>query len=187
MGLKYLLLRGNSLGSGEDDGFPAEGRFDDVRAYPLGGDVAERNSHRSCAGDGAFQAASAAVKTSPPYDYDTSAVILTMAVWPGRTDIHEKLMTASSTMVFYTLLFDYPKVISQLQRYYPHNTPLAVMIDAGDRKNQQVIQSTIGRFLKEVDYKSLLAERHILLPGNFPKVGQARKDFVPQIEKGHIK
>jgi hypothetical protein len=45
----------------------------------------------------------------------------------------------------------------------------------------------VGRFLKEVDYGNLPAERHILLVGKFLKVGQVRKDFVPQIERGHTK
>jgi precorrin-4 methylase len=138
-------------------------------------------------GVGAFQAASAAVKMSPPYGYDTSGVILTMADWAGRNDVNEKLMAAGSTMVFYTMLLDYQKVFSQLQRYYPADTPVAVVSDAGDRENQQVIRSTVGRFLKEVAYRNLPAERHILLVGKFLKVGQARKDFVPQIERGHTK
>jgi precorrin-4 methylase len=138
-------------------------------------------------GIGALQAASAALKMSPPYGYDTSAVILTMADWEGRTDVNEKLMTAGSTMVFYTMLFDYPKVLSQLQHYYSADTPVAVVVDAGDHQNEQVIRSTVGRFLKEVDYRNLPAERHILLVGKFLTVGQARKDFVPQIEKGHTR
>jgi precorrin-4/cobalt-precorrin-4 C11-methyltransferase len=110
-----------------------------------------------------------------------------MADWSGRKDENEKLMAAGSTMVFYTMLFDYPKVFSQLQRHYPADTPVAVVIDAGDRDNQQVIRSTVGRFLNEVDYRNLPAERHILLLGKFLKVGQVRKDFVPQIERGHTK
>jgi precorrin-4/cobalt-precorrin-4 C11-methyltransferase len=138
-------------------------------------------------GIGAFQAASAAVKMSPPYGYDTNGVILTMADWAGRKDVNEKLMAAGSTMVFYTMLLDYQRVFSQLQRYYPADTPVAVVSDAGDREKQQVIRSTVGRFLKEVDYRNLPAERHILLIGKFLKVGQARKDFVPQIERGHTK
>lgn len=138
-------------------------------------------------GVGAFQAASAAVKMSPPYGYDTNGVILTMADWAGRTDVNEKLMAAGSTMVFYTMLLDYQKVFSQLQHYYPADTPVAVVSDAGDRESQQVIRSTVGRFLKEVDYRNLPAERHILFVGKFLKAGQARKDFVPQIERGHTK
>jgi precorrin-4 methylase len=138
-------------------------------------------------GIGAFPAASAAVKMSPPYGYDTSGVILTMSDWAGRSDVNEKLMATGSTMVFYTMLFDYPKVFAQLKRHYPADTPVAVVIDAGDRRSQQVIQSTVGRFLKEVDYQHLPVERHILLVGKFLRVGQARKDFVPQIERWHDK
>ena len=136
-------------------------------------------------GVGAFQAASAAVKMSPPYGYDTSAVILTMADWPGRIDTNEKLIATGSSMIFYTMLLDYPTVFSQLQRHYAAETPVAVVIDAGDRKNQKVIRSTVGRFLQEVDYKNFPAERHILLVGKFLEVGQKRKDFVPEIEKTH--
>jgi precorrin-4/cobalt-precorrin-4 C11-methyltransferase len=138
-------------------------------------------------GIGAFQSASAAVKMSPPYGYDTSGVILTMADWSGRNDENEKLMATASSMVFYTMLFDYPKVFTQLQRHYPADTPVAVVIDAGDRDHQKVIRSTVGGFLNDVDYRNLPAERHILLVGKFLKVGQARKDFVPQIERGHAK
>ena len=136
-------------------------------------------------GVGALQAASAAVKMSPPYGYDTSAVILTMADWPGRVDVNEKLMAAGSSMIFYTMLLDYPMVFTQLQRYYPADTPVAVVIDAGDRKNQKVTRSTVERFLKDVDFKNFPAERHTLLVGKFLNVGQMRKDFVPEIEKTH--
>ena len=136
-------------------------------------------------GVGAFQAASAAVKMSPPYGYDTSAVILTMPDWPGRVDTNEKLMATGSSMIFYTMLLDYPKIFSQLQHHYPADTPVAVVIDAGDRKNQKVVRSTVGRFLHDMDYKNFPAERHTLLVGKFLEVGQMRKDFVPEIEKTH--
>ena len=138
-------------------------------------------------GIGALQAASAAVKMSPPYGYDTSGVILTMADWPGRADANEKLMTAGSTMVFYTMLLDYPKVFSQLQRHYPVDTPVAVVVNAGDHGNQRIIQSSVGRFLKDVDYRSLPVENHILFVGKFLEAGQVRKDFVPQTEGEHTK
>ena len=106
-------------------------------------------------GIGAFQAASAAVKMSPPYGYDTNAVILTLADWEGRVDVNEKLMAAGSTMVFYTMNFDYPKVFSQLGRFYSADTPVAIVSDAGDRNNQKVIRSTVGRFLQDVNYRDL--------------------------------
>jgi precorrin-4/cobalt-precorrin-4 C11-methyltransferase len=129
-------------------------------------------------GVGAFQAASAALKMSPPYGYDTSAVILTMGDWPGRVDTNEKLMAGGSTMVFYTLALDYPPLFAQLRRFYPADTPVAVVSDAGDQNLQKVFRSTVGRFLEEVDYRSLPRERHMLFVGKFLNVGQARKDFL---------
>jgi precorrin-4 methylase len=129
-------------------------------------------------GVGAFQAASAAVKMSPPYGYDTSAVILTMGDWPGRSDTNEKLMAMGSTMVFYTMGLDYPKVFAQLKRFYPPSTPVAVVCNAGDRDAQKVIRSTVGRFLEEVDFRSFPRGKDLLLVGKFLQVGQARKDFL---------
>ncbi len=129
-------------------------------------------------GIGAFQAASAAVKMSPPYGYDTSAVILTMVDWPGRSDTNEKLMSVGSTMVFYTMGLDYPTVFAQLKRHYPAATPVAIVCDAGDPDHQKVIRSTVGSFLEDVDFRSLPSSRHLLLVGKFLEVGQARKDYL---------
>jgi precorrin-4 methylase len=118
---------------------------------------------------------------SPPYGYDTNAVILTMADWPGRADTNEKLMATGSTMVFYTMGLDYASLFAQLQRHYPADTPVAVVNNAGDLAGQAVIRSTVGGFLREVDYRNLPADRHMLLVGKFLRVGQARKDsLVPR-------
>ena len=132
-------------------------------------------------GIGAFQAASAALKMSPPYGYDTNAVILTMSDWPGRADVNEKFMAARSTMVFYTMNLNYPTLLAQLKRYYPGDTPVAVVCAAGDQSRQKVVRSTVSRFLQEVDYRSLPVNNHILFVGKFLNVGQVRKDFVPRI------
>jgi len=133
-------------------------------------------------GIGSYQAAAAAVKMSPPYGYDTNGVILTAADWPGRLDTNEKLMTPGSTMVFYTMHLDYPALFSQLQRHYAADTPVAVVIDAGDRIREKVVRSTVGRFLQDVDYKNLPPERELLFVGKFLTAGQARKTLV--IERG---
>mgnify|MGYP001766845747 CR=1 FL=1 len=127
-------------------------------------------------GVGAFQASSAAVKMSPPYGWDTNAVILTMADWPGRTDTNEKLMATQSSMVVYTMHLDYPKLFEQLKRHYPKDTPVAVVNHAGDRERQKVILSTVGGFLDDVKYQELPEEAHMLMVGKFLKVGQARKE-----------
>jgi len=139
-------------------------------------------------GVGAFQAASAALKMSPPYGYDTNAVILTLGDWPGRVDTNEKLMATGSTMVFYTMGLDYPSLFAQLKRSYPADTPVAIVSDAGDQNLQKVLRSTVGRFLDEVDYRSLPVERHMLFVGKFLTVGQARKDFlVPSVRAPEVR
>ena len=132
-------------------------------------------------GVGAFQAASAALKRSPPYGYDTNGVILTMDDWPGRLDVNEKLMAAGSTMVFYTMNLDYPRLFEKLKRFYPPETPVAVVSDAGDPAHEKVIRSTVSRFLADVDRRTLPANRHMLFVGKFLEVGQARKDFTPRV------
>ena len=127
-------------------------------------------------GIGAFQASSAAVKMSPPYGWDTSSVILTMTDWPGRKDNNQKLMTHKTSMVFYTMKLDYPKLFDQLKKHYSKDTPVAVVLYAGDREKQKVLRSTVGRFLKEIDHQNLPAEMHMLMVGKFLTVGQARKE-----------
>jgi precorrin-4 methylase len=71
---------------------------------------------------------------------------------------------------------NYPQLFEQLKRHYPQETPVAVVNHAGDRERQQVITSTVGRFLDEVKYQELPEEAHMLLVGKFLKVGQARKE-----------
>ena len=127
-------------------------------------------------GIGAFQASAAAVKMSPVFGYDTSSAILTMDDWPGRSDLNEKLMATRTTMIFYTMNLDYPRLFAQLKRHYPPSTPVAVVSFAGDRERQNVLRSTVGRFLTEVDYRGFPREAHMLLVGKFLEVGQARRD-----------
>ena len=140
-------------------------------------------------GVGAFQATSAAVKMSPVFGYDTNSVVVTMDDWPGRKDVNEKLMEAQTSMIFYTMGLDYPRLFAQLKRHYPADTPVAVVSFAGDREKQKVVRTTVGKFLTEVDFKTLPADAHTVLVGKFLEVGQARSDALlgvkKQIERVH--
>jgi precorrin-4/cobalt-precorrin-4 C11-methyltransferase len=140
-------------------------------------------------GIGAFQATSAAVKRSPVFGYDTNSVIVTMDDFPGRKDINEKLMATQTSMVFYTMGLNYSRLFQQLNKYYPASTPVAVVSFAGERDKQQIVRSTVGRFLKDVDYKKLPADAHTVLIGKFLEAGQARIDALlgakRQIENVH--
>ncbi len=127
-------------------------------------------------GIGAFQASSAAVKMSPVFGYDTNSVIVTMDDWPGRKDLNEKLMDTQTSLVIYTMNLNYARLFEQLKQHYPEDTPVAVVSYAGETDKQQVVRSTVGRFLSEVDYKKLPVDAHTVLVGKFLEVGQARYD-----------
>ena len=140
-------------------------------------------------GIGAFQSVSAAVKMSPVFGYDTDSVIVTMDDFPGRKDINEKLMATQTSMIFYTMGMNYPRLFEQLNRHYPATTPVAVVSFAGERGKQQIVRSTVGRFMKDVDYKKLPNDAHTILVGKFLEVGQARIDALmgakKQIDRVH--
>jgi precorrin-4 methylase len=129
-------------------------------------------------GIGAFQAGAAALKRSTVYGWDTNGVILTMADWPGRADTNDKLMALQTSMVFYTMHLNYPELFAQLAKAYPADTPVAVVSYAGDRRSERVEKSTVGSFLKDVDWARLPPEMHTLFVGKFITAGQARKDGV---------
>jgi precorrin-4/cobalt-precorrin-4 C11-methyltransferase len=140
-------------------------------------------------GVGAFNAVTAAVKMSPVFGYDTNSVIVSMDDFTGRKDVNEKLMATQTSMIFYTMGLNYPRLFEQLKQHYPANTPVAVVSFAGDREKQKVVRSTVGKFLTEVDYKKLPADAHSILVGKFLEVGQARVDALmgakKQIERVH--
>jgi precorrin-4/cobalt-precorrin-4 C11-methyltransferase len=140
-------------------------------------------------GVGAFQAVTAAVKMSPVFGYDTSSVIVTMDDYTGRKDLNEKLMESQASMIFYTMGLNYPRLFENLKKHYPASTPVAMVSYAGDREKQKIVRSTVGSFLKDVDYKKLPADAHTVLVGKFLEVGQARVDALlgakKQIERIH--
>jgi precorrin-4/cobalt-precorrin-4 C11-methyltransferase len=127
-------------------------------------------------GVGSFQAGTAALKRSTVYGRDTNSVILTMEDWPTRTDTNEKLMATQTSMVFYTMHIKYPELFAKLSKAYPAETPVAIVSYAGDPKMENILYSTVGTFLKEVDWANLPPEMHTLFVGKFLKVGQARND-----------
>jgi len=127
-------------------------------------------------GVSAYQAALAALQRSPVYGWDTSSAILTAADWSGRSDANERLMAAQTSMVFFTMGLDYPRLFAQLGRAYAAETPVAVVSHAGHCEREQVVRSTVGTFLAEVDWEHLPWNEHMLFVGKFLVAGQARKD-----------
>ncbi len=127
-------------------------------------------------GIGAFQSVTAAVKKSPVFGYDTNSVIITMDDFVGRKDVNEKLMETQTSLIFYTMGMNYPRLFEQLNKHYPASTPVAIVSYAGERDRQRIVRSTVGNFLKDVDYKRLPVDAHTILVGKFLEAGQARID-----------
>jgi len=123
-----------------------------------------------------MQAAAAAVKRNPVFGYDTNSVVVTQADFPGRTDLNEQLMETGTSLVVFTMHFDYPGFFEQLARHYPLDTPVAVVEWAGIPGMENVIRSTVGEFVSEVDYENLAPDAHLLLVGKFLECGQGRID-----------
>ena len=154
---------------GKDRGGAGGRRSHDLRHHFLSRDAAEGFSFGDRSGHRRLSAVSAAVKMSPVFGYDTNSVIVTMDDWPGRKDVNEKLMATQTSMIIYTMDLNYPRLFEQLKRHYPLTTPVAVVSFAGDREKQQVVRSTVGRFLTEVDYKKLPVDAHTFWSANSSK------------------
>jgi precorrin-4 methylase len=127
-------------------------------------------------GISSFQAGCAALKKSPTFGWDTSAVILTMDDWEGRADLNEALMKSGSSFVFFAIAPDYPQLVEAFSRHYAPNTPMAVVCYAGDPIRERIYQSTVRDFLREVPVHELPIGMHLLFVGKFIKGSQARKD-----------
>lgn len=134
-------------------------------------------------GISSFQAACAAVKKSPTFGWDTSAVILTMDDWEGRLDRNEELMRHGSSFILFAIDPDYAKLFNDLKRHYPPETPIAIVAFAGDPENEKLYASTVGSCFEDIDFQRLPLGMYQLLVGKFLEVGQARKDALQGAER----
>jgi len=119
-------------------------------------------------GISSFNAASAALQRGLTGG-DSRAVILTSA----RSFDHERkehlkaLADTHSTMVFF-MNRDLPGLIATLKESYSGQTPIALVANAGSRKEQQVIKGTLDTILEIMDGKRL-GFAHLVYVGDFLK------------------
>lgn len=80
-------------------------------------------------------------------DRQTRSVILTTPAREGdRTDSIENLARHRSTMVFFMPREFEEKVLPELRKHYPSNTPVAIVYKAGYPGEEQVVRCTLGSF-----------------------------------------
>lgn len=91
-----------------------------------------------------FNAANAALKKGVTWGVKTRSVILT-----NGADI-EKLAESGNAMVFFTMRIDVPGIVEKLKPYYPPETPVAIVANAGYKGKEKVILGTLASIQEKI-------------------------------------
>lgn len=95
------------------------------------------------------------VLTSAPREADEAA----------RQEAFACLAKAKPTLVLFTMRSDFEHTIAELGRWYPADTPIAIVTHAGDRQ-QQVITATLATIGEQIKDQELPFE-HLIYVGDF--------------------
>ncbi|MGQ9821005.1 MAG: SAM-dependent methyltransferase [Thermogutta sp.] len=117
-------------------------------------------------GVSAFNAGNAAIGRGVTNASETKSVILSANDWPGKTDTIDKLAQHRATMVLFTMRADFNFFIEKLKTHYPPETPVAIVIQAGYKGKERVIQSTLEKIQQEVNPSQLPFE-YMIYVGDF--------------------
>jgi precorrin-4/cobalt-precorrin-4 C11-methyltransferase len=116
-----------------------------------------------------FNAANAALKKGVTSGIKGHSVILTATF--GREhysgpDSIEQLAEHQATLVFFTMFMDLEEVVNKLKTHYPVDTPMAIVLFAGYRDREEIIQGTLDTILEQTKGKKLPHE-HLIYVGDF--------------------
>jgi len=116
-----------------------------------------------------FNAANAALKKGVTSGKKAHSVILTASFgkeeYTGADSI-EKLAENQATMVFFTMFLNMEEVVKKLRVHYPHETPVAIVLYAGYKEKEKVIQGTLDTILEKTKGETLPHE-HLIYVGDF--------------------
>ena len=116
-----------------------------------------------------FNAANAALKKGVTSGKKAHSVILTASFGKEEytgIDSIEKLAANQSTMVFFTMFLNFEEVVKKLSTHYPPETPIAIVLYAGYKEKEKVIQGTLGTILEKTKGEKLPHE-HLIYVGDF--------------------
>lgn len=116
-----------------------------------------------------FNAANAALKKGVTSGIKAHSVILTASF--GREeysgpDSIEKLAKHQATLVFFTMFLDMEEVIKKLRTHYFSETPVAIVLFAGYKDREEIIQGTLDTILEKTKGRKLPHE-HLIYVGDF--------------------
>jgi precorrin-4 methylase len=116
-----------------------------------------------------FNAANAALKKGVTSGKKTHSVILTASFgneeYTGEDSI-EKLSANQASMVFFTMFLDFGEVVKKLKTHYPPETPIAIVLYAGYKDKEEIIQGTLDTILEKTKGGKLPFE-HLIYVGDF--------------------
>lgn len=113
-----------------------------------------------------FNAANAALRRGVTTGERTKSVILTAADWEGKTDTIDKLSVHGSSMALFTMRTDFEEFIQKLSINCPPETPVAIVIQAGYKDSERVIEGQLGTILAQVGQQDLPFE-YMIYVGDF--------------------
>lgn len=96
-----------------------------------------------------FNAANAALKKGVTWGEKTRSVILT-----NGADI-EKLAASGNAMVFFTMRINVQQIVEKLKPYYPPETPVAIVENAGYKDKEKVTLGTLGSIEEKIKGEKL--------------------------------
>lgn len=111
-----------------------------------------------------FNAANAALQTSVIAG-DKNARGLTLTIGNTQNELIKSLAPSKSTMVFF-MDKKFDKFIAHLLTLYPKQTPIAIVINAGESKKERVIKATLETIEAKVGGEKI-PFNHLVYVGNF--------------------
>ena len=120
-------------------------------------------------GISSFNAANAALKKGVTSGIKAHSVILTATF--GREeysgpDSIERLAEHQATLVFFTMFMDLEDVVKKLMTHYPPDTPVAIVLYAGYKEREKIIQGTLDTIVEQTEGGKLPHE-HLIYVGDF--------------------
>ncbi len=116
-----------------------------------------------------FNAANAALKKGVTSGIKAHSVILTASFGQEEylgPDSIEKLSENQATMVFFTMFLDMEAVVKKLKTHYPPETPVAIVLYAGFRDREEILQGTLDTIVEQTKGRKLPHE-HLIYVGDF--------------------
>ncbi|MFP4428793.1 MAG: SAM-dependent methyltransferase [Desulfovermiculus sp.] len=122
-------------------------------------------------GVSSLNAANAALKKGITFGIQARSAILTNGAALKKEDYQgwdtfERLAASRSTMIFFTMHVDIEELVPELLKFYPPETPIAVVIEAGYKEKERVIQGTLETIRDKVRKKHI-PFKNIIYVGDF--------------------